>query len=294
MSDDMPSWDDLRILLAVHRGRSFVAAGKSLGVAASTVARRMEALEASVGHPLVHRGNDGVRLDPDALRLVALGEEFELGLAWLRRSEREDEVSGTVRVSISEGLVRSILPVLARLRVKHPGLVFELVSESRLADLARREADIGLRVLRSESPTVVSKRMGRAAIGLFASRDYVARRLPSARLTKDAAPHQDWIGHEAALSRLPHEVWVREYGARRFVLRSNSSTAIEHAVLAGMGIGVLAESHGLATPGLVLLDIEGVLPPAEIFLAFHRDARKTPRIRVVVRELEAEIRRHLG
>ena len=29
------SWDDLRFLLAVHRDRSFFAAGKSLGVAAS-------------------------------------------------------------------------------------------------------------------------------------------------------------------------------------------------------------------------------------------------------------------
>jgi DNA-binding transcriptional LysR family regulator len=39
------SWDDLRFLLAVHRDKSFSAAGKSRGVAASTVARRVEAIE---------------------------------------------------------------------------------------------------------------------------------------------------------------------------------------------------------------------------------------------------------
>src|SRR5687767_12217297 len=92
------SWDDLRFLLAVHRDRSFFAAGKSLGVAASTVARRVEAVERSLGRVLVHRTNDGTRLDSDALRLVALAEELELGLGSLIRDARDEEVAGTVRV----------------------------------------------------------------------------------------------------------------------------------------------------------------------------------------------------
>jgi len=84
------SWDDLRFLLALHRDRSFFAAGKSLGVAASTVARRVEAAERSLGRVLVHRSNDGTKLDTDALRLVALAEELEGGLCrphprWARR-----------------------------------------------------------------------------------------------------------------------------------------------------------------------------------------------------------------
>src|SRR5215831_11587649 len=101
MKTKEPSWDDLRILLAVHRDKSFLAAGKTLGVAASTVARRVEAIERGLGRILVHRANDGTRLDPDALRLVALAEELELGLASLVRDGRDVEVSGTVRVSLS-------------------------------------------------------------------------------------------------------------------------------------------------------------------------------------------------
>jgi hypothetical protein len=34
-------------------------------------------------------------------------------------------------------------------------------------------------------------------------------------------------------------------------------------------------------------------PHVEVFLAFHRDARKTPRIRIVAKEIEADARRQI-
>ena len=293
MKTQVPSWDDLRILLAVHRDKSFLAAGRSLGVAASTIARRVDAIERNLGRVLVHRGNDGTRLDPDTLPLVALAEQLELGLASLVRDGRDAEVSGTVRISLSEGFIRPVIPLLARLRAKHPALSVELISESRLADLARGEADIGIRIVRTASAAIVSKLLGRASTGLFASREYVERRLPSARLSREVAGQHDWVGLDASLERLPQEQWIRQYGASRFTFRSNSAIAIEHAVLAGMGVGLLGAVQATSLPGLVQLDVERTPPPVEVFLAFHRDARKTPRIRVVAKELEADARRQI-
>jgi len=293
MNTKKPSWDDLRILLAVHRDKSFLAAGKTLGVAASTVARRIEAIERSLGRVLVHRGNDGTRLDPDALRLVALAEELELGLASLVRDVRDVEVSGTVRISLSEGFIRPLVPLLARLQAKYPALSIELMSESRVADVARGEADIGIRIVRSASAAIVSKLLGRASSGLFASREYVERRLPSARLSREGAGLHDWVGLDASFERLPQERWIREYGAMRFTFRSNSALAIEQAVQAGMGIGFLGVVQATALPGLVQLEIEHTPPPVEVFLAFRRDARKTPRVRVIAKEIEANARRQI-
>jgi DNA-binding transcriptional LysR family regulator len=188
MKTRTPSWDDLRILLAVHRDKSFLAAGKALGVAPSTVARRIEALERTLGRSIVHRANDGTRLDADALRLVALAE-----------------VSGTVRVSLSEGFVRPLMPALARLHAKHAALEVELIAESRMADIVRGEADIGIRIVRATSPSVVSKFLGRANTGLFASRDYLDRRLPHAKLPCQGAGLQDWVGFDRSLARLPQQ-----------------------------------------------------------------------------------------
>jgi DNA-binding transcriptional LysR family regulator len=293
MKTRQPSWDDLRILLAVHRDGSFLAAGNTLGMAGSTVARRVEAIERSLGRVLVHRGNDGTRLDPDALRLVSLAEELEFGLASLVRDGRDANVSGTVRVSLSEGFIRPLVPLLARLQARYPALHIELISEARVADLARGQADIGIRIVRSTSATVVSKLLGRASTGLFASREYIERRLPSARLTREIAALHDWVGLDASLERLPQEQWLRQYGATRFTFRSNSAIAIEHAVLAGMGIGLLGAVQATSLPGLVRLDIEQTPAQVDVFLAFHRDARKTPRVRVVAREIEADARRQI-
>ena len=92
---------------------------------------------------------------------------------------------------------------------------------------------------------------------------------------------------------MPQEQWLRKFGASRFTFRSNSAIAIEHAVLASMGIGLLGVVQATSLPGLVQLDLEQAPPPVDVFLAFRRDARKTPRIHVVAKEIEADARRQI-
>jgi len=288
-----PAWDDLRVLLAVHRHESLLGAGRALGVSTSTAARRIEALEAALGRRLVHRSSAGTHVEPDALELVRLAEQLELGLSAARRDEGGAALGGTVRISCGDGFVRPVTHVLAEVRRSHPQLVFELIAESRMVDLSRREADIGIRNVRSSAPALIERKVGMIGFALYASHAYVERRLRTPRLAADDFARHDFVGYEGALTSSPQMTWLRERGAVRFPLRTSSDLAFQDATEEGMGIGLLAEVLGAALPRLVRLDVDGAPPSVPVYLAFHRDLRRVPRVRVVLNALEAALRRVL-
>ena len=285
-----PPWDDLRVLLAVHRQRSFLGAGKALGVSTSTASRRIEALEAALGRPLVHRSSAGTFLEPDALELVSLAEQIELGLRAIRRDEGKDPISGTVRVSVADGVIRPVTERLCELRRLHPALQLEILSENRLVDLARREADVALRSTKTSSAAVIQRLVGRARFGLYAAPSYIERRLRGGRLkTSDFARH-DFVGYDASLSQVTKSAWLVGHGAKSFVVRSNSDLAIVEAALQGQGITLMAESTAQPLLGLVRLEVDAELPSVPVYLAYHRDLRRVPRVRLVLDTLDSAIR----
>lgn len=296
MQTHVPTWDDLRVLLALHRHRSFLAAGRALGVSTSTVARRIEALEEALGRGLVHRGSAGTSVEPGALELVFLAEQLEHGLEAARRDEGNTAsgLAGTVRISAGEGFVRPLTQVLSELRLKHPEIHFEVVSESRLSDLARREADIGIRKVRSSSPVLVEKAVGRLRFALYASRSYVERRLRGGQLRAGDFERHDFIGYDGPLRKHPQEQWLVAQGATRFPFRSNSDFALQAATELGQGICLMAEALGRELESLVRLDVDVPLPSVPVFLVFHRELRQIPRMRVVTSALEAALRHGLS
>jgi len=280
------TWDDLRVLLAVQRFESFLAAGQSLGLSTSTVARRIEALEAQVGRPLVVRTTAGTSIEPDAYELIALAEQFELGLDAARRNDARSKLAGSVRISVGEGFTAFLTEVLSEFRRRHPETSIELISETRLSDLARREADLGIRVMRSASKVLVERPLGHLQFGLWASDSYVERRLRSVRLRRADFARHDFVGYDGVHRRLPQEQWLVAQGAVHFPFRSNSDLVVLTAVMNGQGLALLADLLGRATPGLVRIETESRLPSLSPLLVYHKDARKLPRVHAVARAIE--------
>jgi len=80
----MFDWNDLRLLLAVARRGSFLQAGELLGLATSTISRRISRLESSLGEPVVERAVDGARMTARGRMLVDLAEHHRLPIERLR------------------------------------------------------------------------------------------------------------------------------------------------------------------------------------------------------------------
>jgi molybdenum-dependent DNA-binding transcriptional regulator ModE len=99
-------WDDVRLLMHVGRRGSLLRAGAELGLAASTLSRRLTALEKKAGAVLVERGVDGCRLTERGRALADIGEQMEGRLGQeAARSASEGSISGTVTISAGDGFI---------------------------------------------------------------------------------------------------------------------------------------------------------------------------------------------
>lgn len=284
------SWDDLRVLLAIQRHGSLLAAGKALHISTSTAARRLDSLEAAAGRQLVYRHQSGTTLTQEAMRMVQLADRFESGLAALARDQ--EEIAGTIRLSAPGGMVPTLARALLSFRQAHPRICIELTGESRNADVAAREADMAVRLVKSDSNVLIEHALGDLRFGLFGSSGYLNCYLPSRRLGEGGAETQAFIGLEEKWKHLPHEQWLRSLGATRFVFRSDSIDALTEAARSGAGLGAFARTDPRIS-GLIEVETAAEAPSQPCYLVWHSDLRGQPHVRAAVAAVRSYFAEHL-
>lgn len=290
-------WDDARVLLSLLQTRTLSGAAARLGVNASTVSRRLQALESALGARLFDRTPDGVLPTVLAEQLGPHAEAMERAAAGLTLTAqgRETRPEGDVRLTAPPGVAEFVVaPALPRLLKRHPRLRVVLDASVSYADLTRREADIALRLARPTSGDLVARRVGVADGGLFGAPRYV-RQLGVLRRLRQGR----WITWGEDLSHLPAAQFVATLvPPDRVVLRSSHMGSMVAAARAGLGLLVLDQPMGAAC-GLskVRLDAELVrqLPSmqsvSEAWLVAHRALRDVPRIAAVWDFLVEELTR---
>jgi DNA-binding transcriptional LysR family regulator len=287
----MDRWDELRFLLAVGRHGTLAAAARALRVNATTVGRRLEGLERRLGTQLFTRAPEGLRPTPAGAGALEVATRMEADLlAFERRTRGGDaRLEGVVRLTAGDGVMLSIVPLIARFRSLYPGVQLELLSENRVIDLARGEADIAVRIVKPTLASLVAQRVATLGLGLYAQEDYLAR---SARLDApaDLAAHAV-IGMSAPFDRGPEAQWLERHGAR-YAVRCNTISLVLAAAAAGAGVAVLPHNLAALEPTLrrVLRDVE--LEPRSVWLVVHREVRRRATIRAVLRFLADDFGRN--
>jgi DNA-binding transcriptional LysR family regulator len=283
-------WDDLRYVLALVEAGSLARTAKALGVDHTTVGRRVEAAEQALGTRLFARTSTGYVPTAEAEALFARMRSVEDAVHALERGaqSRHERIEGVVRVTSPETFgCLYLAPCLAGLRREHPGLSIELRSTGAILDLARREADLAVRMFRSPHESLVVRRIGALRHGLYASRAYLARR-PIRRLA-ELADHPLLTG-EPSPGAVDAKWLARLVPGVRPALVCDLSVALLSACRAGAGVAVLPSYLGGADPSLE--EIPAPDPPSEaIWMTVHRDLREAPRVRAVMDHLVACIAR---
>lgn len=283
-------WSDLKVFLAIARAGTLGGAARMIGQTQPTMGRRLRALEQAVGHALFQRTSDGLVLTDEGTAVLRHAQRVEEEtIAFERELDgQRQELNGVLRVSSSDWFgVHMLTPVCAEFSRMHPMATIELVTDSRLLNLARREADLVFRIQPFDQPDIVQRKCMHIEYGLYGP----AGSTPP--IARDGAGYP-LIMLDSAFDDFPDSRWLqRLLPNAHVVFRSNNRDAQAMMCARGAGLAVLPRPLGDNIPGLQKIDL-GLPPPGrDLWAGYHRDLRGLRRLRafldVALQQFSADV-----
>ncbi|MEQ9885230.1 LysR family transcriptional regulator [Pectobacterium zantedeschiae] len=173
----MDSLNGFVVFVQVAETRSFVAAGRLLGVSASAVGKSVARLEEKLGVRLFHRSTRSITLTAEGSLFLARSRRIlaEIEAAELELSQTSSAPRGRLRVSLP--LVSSlVLPVLGEFMREYPEIELDLDFTDRMVDVIEEGFDAVVRTGAPVDSRLTARRLGTFGFLLVASPDYLARR----------------------------------------------------------------------------------------------------------------------
>lgn len=272
-------WEDLRVFLALGRYGSLSGAARTLAVNHATVARRIKALETSLGERLVDRRPDGYVLTPAGTRTLAAASDMEAAAQTLGRAGTDDAPRGLVRVNAPPALSQGFLIArLAKIPVLFPGLDIDLATDLRSVSLERHETDIAVRLGRPQDSYLIARPLVTMGYGFYGT--------PAVCDEVEAGSEPVFVGFDEANADIPEAAWLsRHFPRARVSFRASNNVAQATAAASNAGLAILPHYIGRTREGLRLCRLEPAMPPREVWILTRRQDRKNLPIRTVVEHL---------
>lgn len=289
--------DNIRLFLKIAEKGSLVAAGRELGLSATTVSERLAALEAHYGVVLFNRTTRSISLTEAGRTLVegarvVLGEVDDLD-ARIRHGAQT--LSGPVRVSAPVDLGRSIVSdVVAAFAAEHPAISVELSLSDGYVDIVGEGFDIALRFGAVTDSTLRIRSLGQFQRIVCAAPAYIAAH---------GAPAKpgDLAGHNCLVMRFGRtldNVWRFGSGKAQqaVTVRGNKTVndgwLVRQWALAGQGIILKSEldvAGDLKAGRLVALLEEYLPPPNPLQMMFPPGRAQPRRVRALAEAISAAL-----
>ncbi len=279
------NWDYYRYFIEVYRMGSLKEAARKLGVNQTTVGRNLSALEAEMGTRLFERRSDGFVITAAGTRILAAVQGTEEAMLGVERllSGKDERPEGIVKIAAPGALANHwLIPKLSPFMKRHPQVELQFLTGPELVNLARRDADIALRLVKPKQSGLVLRRAGAMKLGLFGSE----KLFPGTTIPKKTDIHDfPFIGlFSDVVSDAESDLLKKLEKTRPPSIKSAAWSSVYSAVTAGLGIGILPSFMTAGKKGLVPI-LSEITVSVPVWIVYHPDLKNAARVRVVLDHL---------
>ncbi|MDV7145846.1 LysR family transcriptional regulator [Tropicimonas sp. TH_r6] len=287
--------DSIRLFLKITEKGSMVAAGREVGLSASTVSERLAFLEAHYGVVLFNRTTRSLSLTDEGRTLLegARAVLSEIDDLDTRIRHGAETLSGPIRVSAPVDLGRTVVTQAVTAFIEaHPSISIELALSDGYVDLVGQGFDIALRFGAVADSTLRARTLGEYRRIVCAAPSYLAEhgtpRTPA-----------DLINHNCLVMRFGmtlDNIWRFGEGKKVLVVTVrgdkvvNDGWLIRQWALEGRGIILKSEldvADDLSSGRLVALLEDEAPPPNPLQMVFPPGRAQPRRVRALAERLSA-------
>ena len=280
METHIKDWNQVRTAYHVARLGTVSAAAKFLGLHHATVIRQVTNLEEELGHKLFHRharGYTPTAAGENLSRIASVNEEQMQGLVGLIQ-EHGSKVSGELIVTALPRFNTLVTSWMAMLQKENPGLRIKLIIEERALKLEYGEAHLAIRAgLKPTDPDNIVKHLLPIQVGMYAHKNYV-KEMGTIQSSDDFSRQKYVL--ETNFPIKPIQKWIDDNVPLENVsFKSSDHTALEKAVIDGMGIGLYPTFLALENK-----ELELVMPlihewRSDLWVVTHVDLHRTAKVK---------------
>jgi DNA-binding transcriptional LysR family regulator len=271
------NWDDLRFVLALGRSGTLAGAAQSLEVHYTSVARRVEQFEDSLGTRLFDHHPRKQVLTPAGEELMRVAERMENEVFAVDREllGKDARLSGPLRIATLDTIAMAHCKDLAEFAELHPDVELEVTAGYSLHNLSKREADVAVRATKKPPEHLVGRNVATLRFAPFAMPELIEK--VGAGVPMEAWP---WVRWADQGDRPMWRSWLDQVAAgRSSVITVDNGAVLTQMVESGSCAGFLPGATAALNPALGRIGPWRPEFDVPLWILTHPDLRHTARIR---------------
>lgn len=280
-------WDKLRIFKAVADAGSFTRGGEYLNLSQSAVSRQINSLEKEIGSVLFHRHARGLILTEQGEMLIKTTREIFHSLEHVQNQLHDSKALAVGPLSITTVAFLAstwLVPQMKSFKKLYPNIQLTFLTDDRVLDLNLREADVALRLRRSQHNDLIERYMTTINFSVCASKSYLEE-YGRPETPEDLANHTLIAYPDNTHTPFQHPNWaLLELGVdlkNPNIMLINSMHTRYNAVRDGVAICVLPNYLIDQNPDIEVLFHDLEIPSADLFFVYPQERRNSQRINVL-------------